>query len=74
MGFSLTVALRRGQEVPDFGNDERWGGGQEFQSSNGGEVELAVFKTSVTAELYTHFPFINSLSLSLAPPAQSCRR
>jgi hypothetical protein len=23
MGFSLTVALRRGQEVPDFGNDER---------------------------------------------------
>lgn len=31
---------------------------------------IRLFKTSVTAELYTHFPFINSLSLSLAPPAQ----
>lgn len=32
---------------------------RNFKAQMGEEVKLALFKTFVTAELYTHFPFIN---------------
>lgn len=72
-GFQAYQEDRNSQAL---GGDGRGGGGQEFQRSNGREVELGLFKTLATAEVYTHFVLINtslSLSPSLAPPARSFR-
>lgn len=44
---------------------------RNFKAQMGEEVELASFKTFVTAELYTHFPFIN---IPVSQPDSACTR